>query len=114
MEQKYAKGYGLISKARQILNFMNQREHAFAYLSQRCQKSMTFIARKQEAIEFLRKKPYKLWDVLDHQDEVQLTLAAIGRRAKQHMRNKKRSATFLQVKVFLCCHLFPLINEIFL
>lgn len=100
LEQKYAKGYGLISKARQILNFMNQREHAFAYLSQRCQKSKTFIARKQEAIEFLRKKPYKLWDVLDHQDEVQLTLAALGRRAKQHMRNKKRSATFLQVKQF--------------
>jgi hypothetical protein len=94
--KKYAKGYELISKARQILNFMNSREDAFAYLRQRCIKSQQFIKRKQEAIEFLRERPKGLWAVFDKQIEIQQTLAERGRRALAHMLRKRKALTFLQ------------------
>lgn len=39
LEKKLSRGYGLLTLSRKILNFINQREFAFEYLSKRCQNS---------------------------------------------------------------------------
>jgi hypothetical protein len=100
VQQKYAKGFELIEFSRKILNFMNQREFSFEYLSKRCENSTLFLIKKQEAIEYLRERPKGLWAVFDRQNEVQLTLAARGKRAVTFMNRKKKAFTYLQVDDF--------------
>jgi hypothetical protein len=76
---------------------MNERESAFARLCQRREKAQRLVLVLEEAFQFLRQAPQRLFRVYDEMDKASHWLEARAQQAKQHALKQGIALNYLQV-----------------
>jgi len=71
------------------LKWLNSQKSAVEYLTRRNVLATKLLARQKEAIEFLRQQSRGIFENEVNLQKAQIWLAAVGKRALQHCRNKE-------------------------
>ena len=106
----------LLMLGKKTLAHMNDQEDAFAFLVAKRARAARLLERRAEAVPFLRRQPYGIWDQQDKRVVLQETLAEIGAKAVVHCARQHKAFVSLQVRyctlmlpIFFCLSLSLLI-----